>query len=72
MIRNVSIVFPNEAMTTGCEVEELGKDLYILRDHPGVFQASWHYFTFSNPPLSCSYFPAYQGSALPRQQVYNF
>lgn len=34
MIRNVSIVFPNEAMTTGCEVEELGKDLYILRDHP--------------------------------------
>ncbi|OUS29457.1 hypothetical protein A9Q99_10210 [Gammaproteobacteria bacterium 45_16_T64] len=34
MIKDVSIVFPGEGLTTGCEVEEIGKDLYILREHP--------------------------------------
>lgn len=33
-IKNVSITFPDEGLCTGCEVEDLGGNKYLLREHP--------------------------------------
>ncbi|WP_428240830.1 hypothetical protein [Gynuella sp.] len=33
-IRNVSINFPEEGLCTGCEVEDLDGNKYLLRKHP--------------------------------------
>jgi hypothetical protein len=33
-IKDVSINFPDEGLCTGCEVEDLGGNKYMLREHP--------------------------------------
>lgn len=33
-IKDVSINFPEEGLCTGCEVEDLGGNKYLLREHP--------------------------------------
>ena len=33
-IKDVSINFPEEGLCTGCEVDDLGDNKYLLREHP--------------------------------------
>jgi hypothetical protein len=43
IIKNVKINFPEEGLCTGCEVEDLGGNNYLLREHP-LFASSAKYF----------------------------
>lgn len=41
-IRDLSIVFPDEGLVTGCEVEDLGNNQYILREHPLMSESAMY------------------------------
>ncbi|PWK53971.1 hypothetical protein C8D97_102363 [Pleionea mediterranea] len=41
-VKNLSIVFPDEGLTTGCDVSDLGNGLYRLVEHPIMAESAMY------------------------------